>query len=74
MKYTVPIPLQAHADAETSYLYWFANGQFIASVNVVKTSGTNPLIWQALPGKYNIQVSDDLGRSASVNVNVLAVK
>ncbi|MFT6736853.1 MAG: penicillin-binding protein 1C [Kangiellaceae bacterium] len=74
LKYTVPIPLQAHADAETSYLYWFANGQFIASVNVVKTSGTNPLIWQALPGKYNIQVSDDLGRSASVNVNVLAVK
>ncbi|MFT6268020.1 MAG: penicillin-binding protein 1C [Alphaproteobacteria bacterium] len=74
LKNFVSIPLQASADAETSYLYWFANGQFIASVNLTTTPNTNPLIWQATPGEYDVQVSDDLGRSASVKVNVLAVK
>jgi penicillin-binding protein 1C len=71
---TVPIVLRAIADAETSYLYWFANGQFIDSVELAKSVATNPLIFHALPGEYDIQVSDDLGRGAAVQVNVVAVQ
>jgi penicillin-binding protein 1C len=71
---TVSIPLQASADAQASYLYWFANGQFIGNSDLSNTSNRSPLIWQAETGDYEVQVSDDLGRSSSVSVQVQAVK
>ena len=70
---TVSIQLEASADAEASYLYWFTNGQFIGSADLTKTPIEAPIIWQAKPGEYKVQVSDDLGRSAIVLVQVEAV-
>ncbi|PKI02727.1 penicillin-binding protein 1C [Glaciecola sp. 33A] len=74
LKSIVSIPLQANADAQASYLYWFANGQFIGNNDLSDTSNHTPLIWKAKTGDYEVQVSDDLGRSASVSVQVQAVK
>ncbi|GAC27073.1 hypothetical protein GPAL_0192 [Glaciecola pallidula DSM 14239 = ACAM 615] len=37
-------------------------------------SNHTPLIWQAKTGDYEVQVSDDLGRSSSISVQVQAVK
>jgi penicillin-binding protein 1C len=75
---TVTIPLQANADAEVEHLYWFANGQFIGSTNLKAklTTGyaAGPLLWQAKPGAYEVQVSDDFGRSSVISVQVQAVK
>ena len=71
---TASIVLKASADAEASYLYWFANEHFITSVDLSNAGGQEPPIWQARPGQYNMQVSDDLGRSASVVINVQAVQ
>ena len=71
---TVSIQLAASADAEASYLYWFTNGQFMGSTDLAKTAIEAPIIWQAKPGAYKVQVSDDLGRSAIVLVQVQAVK
>ncbi len=74
LKNTVSIPLKASVDAQASYLYWFSNGQFIGSTNLTQTSLGAPLIWQAKPGEYKVQVSDDLGRSAILQVQVQSVK
>jgi penicillin-binding protein 1C len=71
---SVSIPLLASADAESSYLYWFANEVFIASENLSKSSSSTPTIWQATPGTYNLQVNDDLGRSSAITVKVELVK
>nr|WP_297348869.1 penicillin-binding protein 1C [uncultured Glaciecola sp.] len=70
----VLIPLKASADAAANYLYWFANGQFIGSNDLSDMFDSQPLIWSAKPGNYDIQVIDDLARSASVSINVHAVK
>ena len=71
---SVSIPLQASADAEVSQLYWFANGQFIGTVELANNTTQSALIWHATPGDYEVQVSDDFGRSAAVAVKVQAVK
>jgi penicillin-binding protein 1C len=68
------IPLVASADAEVRYLYWFANEQFIGSQDLNEDSKSSPLIWEAKPGKYEVQVSDDFGRSSTVSVQIQAVK
>lgn len=70
----VAIPLTANADAESSYLYWFANGEYIASSDLTATGDGTPIIWYAPPGTHEVYVSDDLGRSASLRVNVQAVR
>ena len=74
VSHTVSIPLKASADAEASFLYWFANGQYIASENISQSNIGRPLLWQATPGEYIVLVSDDLGRSASVAVSVQAME
>jgi len=74
MQSTVSIPLEASADAEANYLFWFTNNQFIGSVDLSKMTSSAPLMWQAIPGEYKVHVSDDLGRSAMVSVQVQAVK
>ncbi|WP_439644309.1 hypothetical protein [Brumicola pallidula] len=66
--------MQANADAQASYLCWFANGQFIGNNDLSDMSNHTPLIWQAKTGDYEVQVSDDLGRSSSISVQVQAVK
>jgi penicillin-binding protein 1C len=68
------IPLKASADAAANYLYWFADGQFIGSTDLSDMFGSKPLIWSAKPGNYDIQVIDDLARSATVSIKVQAVK
>ncbi len=68
------IPLKASADAAANYLYWFADGQFIGSTDLSDMLGSKPLIWSAKPGNYDIQVIDDLARSATVSIKVQAVK
>lgn len=67
------ISLQASADGEVSYLYWFANGQFIGTTDLTDASDENSLQWHAKPGRYDVQVSDDFGRSSNVSVRVLAM-
>ncbi len=74
MQSTASIPLEASADAEANYLFWFTNNQFIGSTDLSKTQSTAPLMWQAKAGEYKVQVSDDLGRSTTVSVQVHAVK
>lgn len=74
MQSTASIPLEASADAEANYLFWFSNNQFIGSTDLSETQSTAPLMWRAKPGEYKVQVSDDLGRSTIVSVQVHAVK
>ena len=72
---TVPIELKARVDAEVSHLYWFANGRLIASRELgsdLSSGMQDVLLWQAEVGKYEIQVSDDLGKSAAVDIVVIA--
>ena len=73
-KDTASIALQASADGEVSYLYWFANGEFLGTVNLSSSAPETPLMWQAKAGRYEVQVSDDFGRSAAVTVDVIAMK
>jgi len=71
---TVSISLEANADAQANYLYWFADGQFIGSNDLSEALNYTPLVWQAKAGDYEVQVIDDLARSAIVLVQVQAVK
>lgn len=68
------IPLHANADADASRLYWFANNVYIGSFDLLSDTKQAPLMWKAKAGEYDVQLSDDLGRSAFVAVKVKAVK
>ncbi|MDM7862110.1 penicillin-binding protein 1C [Alteromonas sp. ASW11-36] len=69
---TVPIVLQASADADTQKLYWFANQQFVGESTPI-ANAQQPLVWDAKPGVYELHVSDDLGRSSSTNITVRSI-
>jgi penicillin-binding protein 1C len=60
------IPLTAHVSSGARRLHWFAGAQYLGS-----SSPDRPLLWNATPGKWVIQVTDDSGQSAKVNVSVL---
>ncbi|MFT5898739.1 MAG: penicillin-binding protein 1C [Glaciecola sp.] len=70
----IVIPLQANADADASRLHWFANNAYIGSVDLSINSDKATLLWEAKEGDYDVQVSDDLGRSSFVSVKVQAIK
>ncbi len=61
------LPLIATTDADVSSLHWFADDQYLG-----KVAGDQPLYWQPQPGTYQLLVVDDLGRSHSNQLTVLA--
>jgi penicillin-binding protein 1C len=61
------LPLTASTDGDVKWLYWFANDSFIAKVR-----HDEPLFWQPRPGDYDILAVDDLGRSNSRRLLVMA--
>ncbi|MFC3907676.1 penicillin-binding protein 1C [Legionella dresdenensis] len=50
------IPLTAVTDAGVRTLYWFVNGSFLGQIN-----RDQPLLWNAVPGKFMVRVVDDHG-------------
>jgi penicillin-binding protein 1C len=63
------VPLTASADGDVKWLYWFANDSFLAKVR-----RDEPLFWQPRPGDYDILAVDDLGRSNSRKLLVMAAQ
>jgi penicillin-binding protein 1C len=62
------LPLTATTDGDVQWLYWFANDSFIAKVR-----RDDPLFWNPDVGSYEMLVVDDLGRSHSRHLSVMAV-
>jgi penicillin-binding protein 1C len=65
----VQLPLTASTDGDVKWLYWFANDSFIARVR-----HDEPLFWQPRLGDYDILAVDDLGRSNSRKLLVMAAQ
>jgi penicillin-binding protein 1C len=63
------LPLTASTDGDVKWLYWFANDSFIARVR-----RDEPLFWQPRLGDYDILAVDDLGRSNSRRLLVMAAQ
>lgn len=59
------IPLQAIVDPDVEQLHWFIEGQYIAS-----SRRGESVLWQARPGRHQVRMVDDSGRSASKWFNV----
>ena len=60
-----PLLFSAVTDADTRELFWFVDNHFVARVN-----HDEPFFWKPRPGDYTVRVVDDLGRAASVSMNV----
>ena len=65
---TTPLLLSAQGDAECGQLNWFINGRFLGS----NLPGEN-LLFEAIPGKYQIMVSDNLERTTTQTIIVKSV-
>lgn len=63
------MPLTATTDGDVEWLYWFVNDSFIAKVR-----RDEPLLWQPKIGDYDILAVDDLGRSNSRRLQVMAAQ
>jgi penicillin-binding protein 1C len=63
------LPLTATTDGDVEWLYWFANDSFIAKVR-----RDEPVFWQPGPGDYDILAVDDLGRSNSRKLFIMAAQ
>ncbi len=63
------LPLTATTDGDAKWLYWFANDSFIAKVR-----SDEPLFWKPGAGTYDMLAVDDLGRSHSRQLSVMAVQ
>jgi len=63
------LPLTANTDGDVKWLYWFANDNFIAKVR-----RDEPLFWNPRVGNYDMLAVDDLGRSNSRKLSVMAVQ
>jgi len=63
------LPLTATTDGDVKWLYWFANDNFIAKVH-----RDEPLFWNPRVGNFDMLAVDDLGRSNSRKLSVLAVQ
>ena len=59
------IPFSASSDSDAEKLYWFINGKFIGS-----SKPNENFFWNGRVGSYQLTVSDDFGRTASVNFMV----
>lgn len=68
-KGTASIPLKANADADAKNLFWFADGIFVGS-----TTSNAGLVTPLGQGTHQVQVADDLGRSNSVEIQVVLDK
>jgi penicillin-binding protein 1C len=62
------IELLASVPGDSKTIYWFANENLIGSTVPAKA-----MYWKAKPGKFNLKVVDDRGRSRSVEVSVSSV-
>lgn len=63
------LPLTATTDGDVKWLYWFANDSFIGKVRQ-----DVPLFWNPRVGNYEMLAVDDLGRSNSRNLMVMAAQ
>ncbi len=60
------IGLEATADGSVRELHWFAGQRYLG-----KSSPNASLDWRPLPGRYDVRVVDDYGRSGRVKVQVV---
>lgn len=59
------IPLIANAAADANTLYWFVSGKFVG-----QSAPSRSLLWRGQAGVYEVAVSDQLGRSDTVQLRV----
>ncbi len=59
------IPFAVSADSGANKIYWFVNGRLVGS-----GKPSEKFFWRAKPGVFRLTVSDDAGRSSSVNFSV----
>jgi|APTNR8051073442_1049403.scaffolds.fasta_scaffold02042_11 penicillin-binding protein 1C len=59
------IPLRAEAAPGVRKLYWFDGRQFLGV-----SDASEPLLWNAQPGRRTLQVLDDQGRSTACSVRI----
>ncbi|MBN2009696.1 penicillin-binding protein 1C [candidate division KSB1 bacterium] len=59
------LPLIAHADADVQEMYWFVDQKFIG-----KTTPDETQYWSLAPGRFQISVVDDHGRSDYRDVHI----
>lgn len=60
-----PVLLETIADADVKTVYWFVNEQFVGAA-----APTETVLWSSAPGKHQVLVIDDLGRSRSQTFSV----
>ena len=63
------IPLEADAAAEAREIHWFAGAHYLGA-----STPSQPLMWKAAPGRWQIQAVDDSGRVAKTSVTVVAAQ
>ncbi len=63
------IPLRSDTAPGVRKVYWFAGQQFLGA-----SAPAEPLLWQASPGSWKLQVLDDHGRTATCDVRVEMVE
>lgn len=66
---TEKIPLRAVSDGDVKTLRWFVNHQFVG-----KSVGNEALFYEAKPGRHEVIVIDDHGRSTSREVEVVVTR
>jgi len=62
------IPLIADVDADVSYIYWFANNNYLGTSEIDEI-----FFWEPSIGKTTLRVVDDLGRYSSLLVTVESI-
>lgn len=63
------LPLVATTDSDADTLHWFVNNTYLG-----KVEHDRPLYWRPKPGTFDVLVVDDLGRSHSNRLTVLAAE
>lgn len=62
------IPLTARVDGDVEFIHWFIDSKYIAS-----SKANQSVLWQAVPGQYQVKVVDDLARASVQNLRVVSV-
>jgi penicillin-binding protein 1C len=63
---TAQVPLQASTDADARQVFWFIDDVFVGSSRHYES-----LVYPLAQGKHFVQAVDDLGRSSSVEIQVV---